>query len=76
MGLQELENLGVGESSEDVIVGIWIKGTERYTLAAATTQTIIRDFVEVWSVCVCVFVCAGVYPGFREGGCRRNSAHA
>ena len=46
-GLQELEDLGLGDWSEDVSVGMWGEGRERYALTTPTSHTSIREFIEV-----------------------------
>ena len=48
--VQELEVLGLGESGEDVNVGMWgEEGRERYAMTKPTSQDNIRQFIEVSS---------------------------
>ena len=44
---QELEDLGLGDSGEDVSVGLWGEGRERYAMSTPTNLDNIKQFVEV-----------------------------
>lgn len=47
MSLQELEDLELGDWSEDVSVGLWGEGRERYAMTTSTSDTSIREFIKV-----------------------------
>ena len=47
MSLQELEDLELGDWSEDVSVGLWGEGRERYAMTTPTSDTSIREFIKV-----------------------------